>query len=81
VKRAAVLPLFALAACIPSVDRPPREAAPQRPQRTPLRMVQAIPPEQPVMRDGSDVAALPAPRPAWEARPVSADAQRIDESV
>ncbi len=80
-KRAAVLPLFALAACIPSVDRPPREAAPQRPQRTPLRMVQAIPPEQPVMRDGSDVAALPAPRPAWEARPVSADAQRIDVSV
>ncbi|MEG3164062.1 M23 family metallopeptidase [Sphingomonas sp. PB2P19] len=44
-------------------------------------MVQDVPAQDSVARDGSDVATLPAPRPAWEARPVSADAQRIDQSV
>ncbi|WP_380788616.1 peptidoglycan DD-metalloendopeptidase family protein [Sphingomonas sp. R86521] len=44
-------------------------------------MVQEVPHQEPVTREGSDVAALPAPRPAWEARPVRADARRIDQSI
>ncbi len=83
-KFAAALPLLALAACIPSVDRPPREAdaPPQRPYRDPPRMVQEVPREDYERpNDRGDVAALPAPRPAWEARPVSADARSIGQST
>ncbi len=69
-KRAASLAFLALAACIPQVDRP---APPSRPAP------RYDPPSQ---RDyepqrADDVTQLAAPRPAWEARPVTADAVEI----
>jgi murein DD-endopeptidase MepM/ murein hydrolase activator NlpD len=65
-----------LGACIPAGSRP--DPAP------PLQRVQAIPPETlPVPDRPSDdeVESLPAPRPAWEARPVEADARTIAGST
>jgi len=61
-----------VAGCIPSIDSgptapPPPEVATPEPQE-PIRHV---PDEEPV-------ATLPAPRPAWEARPVAPDAATIE---
>ncbi|ONF97380.1 M23 family metallopeptidase [Sphingomonas jeddahensis] len=72
----AALPLaLGLAACIPSTDRsrPP----PPPPGGEPLDL-----PAPGDRADASDdVSRLPAPRPAWEARPVSADAQDVAEQI
>ena len=65
---AAGLSLLALAACIPGGDRPVREAPTPR---------QEPPPREDPPRD-DEVAILPAPRPAWESRPVAPDAQDVD---
>lgn len=66
-KISTVLPLaLGLAACIPSVDRP----APPPPPAS----------DRPAPPHGDDeVSQLPAPRPAWEARPADADARTIAE--
>lgn len=70
------LPLaFALAGCIPSVDRPSRPAPP-RPDssgsHTPPRGDQ---------RPQEEVNQLPAPAPAWETRGVPDDARQIEEQT
>ncbi|RSY90561.1 M23 family peptidase [Sphingomonas koreensis] len=65
---AALLPLAS--ACIPAGGPPPARSyadnEPQDPTRAPRR---------------EDVTSLPAPPPAWEARPVTADARTISTSV
>lgn len=77
--RRAALAALALAGCIPSVDAPPARnsdgvgypPAPQAP------LAEQGPDWQ--RRDADEgVTALPAPRPAWEARPVVADAQAVE---
>lgn len=82
----------ALTACIPSIDQPYDEdgAPPPRAQRYPDRPPperpypdrdQPPPPErdwQPQRADDEQVTALPAPRPAWEARPVTPDADEVE---
>lgn len=72
-----VAPLaLAVSACIPSIGGhqgyppPPRSDAGQRPAPEPY--------EWPGLQ--GPVQALPAPRPAWEARPVAPDAQTISMS-
>jgi len=83
---AAAMACVALAACIPQVDRPaptpsPPRAAPTAPPAEPV-----APPPAPVARSrdpeappADAVTLLPAPRPAWEARPVSPDAAEIND--
>lgn len=76
-QRAALLAAVALAGCIPSVDAPLDEGRAPPQQRYP-----EPPPEQPYpefQRQSSDpnVTTLPAPRPAWESRPVAADALEV----
>ncbi|WBH16034.1 M23 family metallopeptidase [Sphingomonas radiodurans] len=66
------LPLvLGLAACIPSSNRPAPPAPP------PLDL------PAPDDRGGTseEVSQLPAPRPAWEARPVAADAQQVADQT
>ncbi|MBB4153059.1 murein DD-endopeptidase MepM/ murein hydrolase activator NlpD [Sphingomonas jinjuensis] len=69
-----------LAGCIPSVERGYDQPAVAPP---PMQTVQPLPPQQqddePVRRSVNDdaVTSLPAPRPAWEAAPVSADAREV----
>jgi murein DD-endopeptidase MepM/ murein hydrolase activator NlpD len=64
--------LLGLAACIPSVDRPrPAPPSDERPGDPPP------PDDRPGGSD--DVSKLPAPRPAWEARPVAGDARAVAE--
>ena len=66
------LPLaFGLAACIPSVDRPRVPDAPPPTSDTP--------PPNNRLGTPDEITQLPAPRPAWEARPVAADAQDVAE--
>lgn len=86
-RRAALASVLALTACIPSVDRPydaggpppPREAAQQNDRPLPER---PYPDSDWQPRRGDEgVTALPAPRPAWEARPVIADAQEVRGQV
>ena len=130
----AVLPMLALAGCIPQVDRPAgygtarpdRQAPYQAPYQagrapdrddTPRRNDRAVEQDDDYRRsddrprggdrpssedgapsddrgrpdtdtrnvdrgrDAGEVAALPAPRPAWEARPVRADAQTIADTT
>jgi murein DD-endopeptidase MepM/ murein hydrolase activator NlpD len=68
----------------PYRDPPPRRDDPPRPrddsprEDTPRddRLPQDIP-----GRDTGEVTTLPAPRPAWEARPVSADAKTIPDTT
>ncbi|RKE50254.1 MULTISPECIES: M23 family metallopeptidase [unclassified Sphingomonas] len=68
----------------PYRDPPPRRDDPPRPrddsprEDTPRddRQPQDIP-----GRDTGEVTTLPAPRPAWEARPVSADAKTIPDTT
>lgn len=77
VKKAAVPTIcLALAACIPQVTPPPRYQPPPRYDAPPP------PPEPPYQGDRprrGDVEQLPAPRPAWEARPVIADAATVPD--
>ncbi|WP_267380951.1 M23 family metallopeptidase [Sphingomonas sp. GC_Shp_6] len=74
-----------LSACIPSVDPPYRGERPQ--QRLPDRETRdsGPPPEPPYDRasriDEPQVVKLAAPRPAWESRPVAADARTIAAST
>ncbi len=93
----AALPVLGLAACIPQVDRPVGYGAQQGTYRgppPPPRRDEAASgrdepqggrydtqPQDVPGRDTSAVTRLPAPRPAWEARPVSADAKTIPDSV
>ena len=69
---------LALGGCIPSVNRgtpyrepPPRASGPPPPERDDYQRRNLSEP----------VEALPAPRPAWEARPVVADATEIPTSL
>lgn len=75
---------LALAGCIPQIEasspaapaqRAPRPAAEQVPERVAVQEETFTPP----VADG--VTALPAPRPAWESRPVAADAQTVEAST
>ncbi len=72
--------------------RPAPDRRPQRPYRDPPVQHYDPPPRQdePVPQDRSDdrsgrdtgaVTTLPAPRPAWEARPVRADAKTIPDTT
>ena len=80
-----VVLLPVLAACIPHVAAP--ESGPTRyrpPQATPDRSDDARPSYEPSYephRIDEGVAALPAPPPAWQARPVRADAKAIDTTT
>jgi murein DD-endopeptidase MepM/ murein hydrolase activator NlpD len=70
----ALLLASALAACIPAIDRPAPRPSPPR----------DLPRERPPFDDdrtgdSDGVMQLPAPRPAWEARPVTADASDVAE--
>ncbi len=61
-------------------DRPRRDNdRPRQDSNRPRR--DDTPPQDIPGRDTGEVAALPAPRPAWEARPVSADAKTIPDST
>ena len=70
-----------LAGCIPSLDDGHRQGPPPPPRQSPPPRDDYPPP--PAERDyqprwgDEEVVALPAPRPAWEARPVVADAQEV----
>ena len=82
-RSAAILGLTGLAACIPSVDGGTYDrAAPPPVQRSPQRYP-APPPERDYTprRGDEQVTALPAPRPAWEARSVIADAAEVAAST
>jgi len=81
-RRSAVLALWAVAGCIPGGGgyRPPESAAYPPSGAGPIRTERPFDPS-PRPQEGdqaNDVAVLPAPRPAWEARPVAADAAEID---
>ena len=77
-----------LAGCIPSLDDGYQREAPP-PRRTTYPQERDYPPTDerpyPASQEGDDpvqtgpqrVLSLPAPRPAWEARPVIADAQAV----
>lgn len=74
--RTAPVAFLALAACIPYAERP----APPPPLRAEMPSVEAD--RDDVPGRGEDVRQLPAPRPAWEARPVTPDAADVaDGSV
>ena len=77
---AAAAAVLALAGCIPQVDPPYRQPPPRPYDRLPPRGRQ----EPPRSADyyapppsSGQVEALPAPRPAWEARTVAADATEV----
>jgi len=80
-----VVLLPALAACIPQVGGPeavpsryrPRQEAHERYDSPPARDDQRYEPH----RIDEGVAALPAPPPAWQARPVTAQARYVDAST
>ena len=57
-------------------ENTPRETTPRENRPRDDRRVQDIP-----GRDTGEVTTLPAPRPAWEARPVSADAKTIPDTT
>lgn len=63
-----------------------RDIPTERSDSAPYRDSERDMPAQPQSDDrpasiGEPVSTLPAPRPAWEARPVAADARRVEESV
>ncbi|NJR77307.1 M23 family metallopeptidase [Sphingomonas corticis] len=69
---AGLLPLL-LAACLPAGERPSPEVAEPAPAAVPPPQG----PEPPVESPATGVSQLPAPRPAWEVRPVVADATPV----
>ena len=69
-RSAYILPL-ALAACIPQTDRPYSPPASPPPAEAP--------PPQDIPGHETEVRQLPAPRPAWEARPVVPDAVAVPD--
>lgn len=77
--RLAALPLLALAGCIPSIDRPPEQGggAVRYPPLPPAPVAEQAGDWQRQSPDAG-VTTLPAPRPAWEARPVVADAPAVE---
>jgi len=77
VRSAPLLGAALLAGCIPGDVAPAREAPPPRPAVTPTATVQQLPRDYEPRRVDEEVEALPAPRPAWEARPVEADARDV----
>lgn len=76
-----------LTACIPSLEDRYQQGPPPPPERTSVRPDRRYPVAPPPERDyqpqrgDDDVVALPAPRPAWEARPVVADAMEVRPQV
>ena len=63
---------------------PPRRDDPPRPRENMPREDTPRddrPPQDIPGRDTGEVTTLPAPRPAWEARPVSADAKTIPDTT
>ena len=74
---AALTATVALTACIPSVDRPLDQDGPPTARRDPAPSPEPPYPDYERQRADAGVTALPAPRPAWEARPVTPDAQAI----
>ena len=81
-RSATMLTALTLAGCIPSLDDGYRQGPPPPPQRTPDPRDNDYP-RPPTERDDEPrrgdetVVQLPAPRPAWEARAVIADAQDV----
>ena len=82
-RRAAVLAVALLASgCIPSLDDGYRqEAAPTSPRPQYPRDTPPPQPDYQPRRGDEEVVALPAPRPAWEARAVIADAREVAAST
>jgi len=80
-RRAWLMAGWLAAGCIPSIDSPsPAPPAPPAPlPPPPAPEITATAPRDPVRRapDEQPVATLPAPRPAWETRPVAPDAAVI----
>ena len=77
-----VVPLLGaalIAGCVPGDVAPAREVPPppSRVEAAPQR----TPPDRKPRPADEEVEALPAPRPAWEARPVTADAQIVTAST
>jgi lipoprotein NlpD len=68
----------------PYHDPPPRRNDPPRARENMPRVYTPRddrPPQDVPGRDTGEVTTLPAPRPAWEARPVSADAKTIPDAT
>lgn len=80
-RRAVVIGALALAGCIPSVDQGPRapDAPPSRAARDPIPQDEVDEDRPP--RGIADVPAPAPSRPAWEAKPVAADARQINDSI
>jgi murein DD-endopeptidase MepM/ murein hydrolase activator NlpD len=82
-----------LSACIPGADPPYRGEPPRRSPSLPPReayrddgrpepqRVESDREARPAREQDTPVAKLPAPRPAWESRPVAADARTIAAST
>ena len=78
-----------LVGCIPGVDAPnygtpPVDVPPSRDRYDPpptKRYDRPVDREDEPPRDADDVSALPAPKPAWESRPIEADARAIPAST
>ena len=72
-----------LAGCIPSLEGGSRDYPSPPPPPVQRRDLPPPPPERDYepQRDDEQVSALPAPRPAWEARPVVADAVEVRPQV
>lgn len=80
-KHIALLAALLTAACIPQVDRP-APPPPPPPRAAPIAPPPAAPVAPPSVEEptqANDVTQLPAPRPAWETRPVVADATDIED--
>ena len=72
-RRAVALAPLLLGACIPAGA--PQAPAPVAPPAAPAPVR-----ERPVESPATGVVQLPAPRPAWEVRPVTPDAPVVTES-
>jgi len=77
---AVALCALALAGCIPQVGAPPPSEPYRQPPPPAPPPVRAEPP-RPQPQPPRQVQRLPAPPPAWEARPVSADAQLVSATT
>ncbi len=70
-----------LAGCIPSDVAPASGPPPLPPPPAARPIARQAPPDHGPRRGDEEVEALPAPRPAWEARPVTADARVVTAST